>query len=141
MRPRALNFGTLALIGIGPLFAVFFVRGRFSQIDSEIFIGAFDEVVENRFFLDENVVRGGKFLRQKNIIPNLPFETDVGDESLTGLRIDPRQVARIGVAVRIPVFDVKNQHKVITIFNCFAHLFLPLLLMFWLGLCFIKTIQ
>ena len=45
----------------------------------------------------------------------LRFRHHVGDEPLMGLGVEPRQVARVRIAVRIPVRDVEEVDEVVAV--------------------------
>ena len=77
--------------------------------------------VEHRFFLNIDLVRWLLFMDQADVVADLAFEADVGDQPLPGLGIDARQVPRVRVAVGVAVGDVEEVDEVVTILDRFGH--------------------
>ena len=58
---------------------------------------------------------GGK----EDIVTDLALEADVGDQPVTGLDVDPREVAGVGVTIGVAVRDVKEVDEVVPVFYWF----------------------
>ena len=80
-----------------------------------------DGVIEDRILHHKDVVRavsqllallGGK----EDIVSDLALEADVGDQPVTGLDVDPREVAGVGVTIGVAVRDVKEVDEVVPVF-------------------------
>ena len=54
-------------------------------------------------------------LGEFDIVAHLALEADVRDEAVIGFGVEPRQVAGIGVAVRIAVGNVEQQDEVVAV--------------------------
>ena len=54
-------------------------------------------------------------LRERHEVAHLALEAHVGDEPLMGLGVEPRQVARVRIAVRIPVGHVEEVDEVVAV--------------------------
>ena len=76
-------------------------------------VGPFVLLVQDGLLLDVNLEGRLLALRQADEIADLALQADVGDEALAGLRVDPRQVPRVGVAVGVAVGDLEEIDDVV----------------------------
>ena len=83
-----------------------------------------DGVIEDRILHHKDVVcavsqllalLGGK----EDIVTDLALEADVGDQSVTGLDVDPREVAGVGITIGVAVRDVEEVDEVVPVFYWF----------------------
>ena len=56
---------------------------------------------------------------QPHKVTHLALERHVRHQAVAGLGVQARHVARIGIAIRVAVFDIKNQNKVVTVGKVF----------------------
>ena len=56
-----------------------------------------------------------RLARRQHVVPHLPLETHVRDQSMTGLRVDTGQVSCVGITIWIAVLNVKEQDEVVAI--------------------------
>jgi hypothetical protein len=68
-------------------------------------------VVEGCSLAHVDLVAGHVRSRQGDVVADLTLWADVGDEPPIGLRVEPRQVARVRIAVRIAVGHVEIEHE------------------------------
>jgi hypothetical protein len=54
---------------------------------------------------------------QVNIVAYLALEAHIGDDALHRFGVDARQIARIGVAVRVAVAHIEQDHEVVSDFG------------------------
>src|SRR3984893_6158924 len=71
--------------------------------------------IENCAFPHIDGVARVAALGEFRVIANLAFETYVGDESLIGLWIETRQIAGVGIAVRIAICDIEQKNEIIAV--------------------------
>ena len=77
--------------------------------------------LERHLILDVNAVAGGIFLGSFHIIADLTLEAAIRDQTVTGFRIDTGHIAGIRITVRVAVFHVKQDDKIIAVFDSFGH--------------------
>ena len=84
-------------------------------------VSALVGAVQNRLFLDVDVERRPLILHQTNEVAHLALQRDVGHQPVAGLGVQARQVAGVGVAVRIAVLDVEQQDEVVAVGDGHGH--------------------
>jgi hypothetical protein len=78
-------------------------------------VGALVLPVENRLFLDVDLVGRLLAMDDTDVVAHLALDAHIGHQSMPGFGIEPGQVAGIGIAVRIAVLDIEQQHEVIAV--------------------------
>ena len=69
-------------------------------------MGFVNQVVQNAFFADKDVVMF-VILGHLDKVTDFAFQANIGYQTFTGLRVDTRQVACVGIAVGVAVLHVK----------------------------------
>ena len=72
-------------------------------------------LVEDGAFLNIDRVARFMALGQFGEIANFALQANVGDETQIGLRVETRQVARVGIAVRVAVGHLEEQYEIVAI--------------------------
>src|SRR5262249_55232933 len=85
-----------------------FTFGLLLEIDPYRGVRASDRVVQDRLFLDEDVVTLRTGLCQQDVVTQLALEAHVGDEPLPCLGVNAWQVSSVGVTVRVAILDVEQ---------------------------------
>ena len=84
------------------LFRVFFLAFRFAArafaVAFDRRVRLFDQQVEHRFFANEDPVARLSRPRELHVVAHFALQTHVRDQTVTRLRIDARQVARVGIS-------------------------------------------
>jgi hypothetical protein len=65
--------------------------------------------------LNEDVVAVSSSLAELYVVAKLSLQAHVRGDAVTGLRIDPRQIAGIRIAVRIAVLDIEQENGIVFI--------------------------
>ena len=86
---------------------------RFFGSSFSAHVGALVLLVEDGLLLDVDLERRLLAVRQADEVADLALQADVGDEALAGLRVEPGQVPRVGVAVGVAVGDVEEIDEVV----------------------------
>ncbi len=70
-------------------------------------------LVQDRPFLNVDVMPSLARPRQVHIVAQLALEADVGDKPVVGFGVEARQVTRVRVAIGVAVRHVENQHEIV----------------------------
>ena len=73
--------------------------------------------VENGLFLNIDIEPLGTFFCQGHMVAYLALQAHVGDQTMPGLGVDARHVARVGVAVGVAVLHIEKQHELVSVGN------------------------
>ena len=117
------NFASLSLAGLITLLSIGRIGRCFFEIDIQFCVCRINFFVQNCFFFHEDVIANTVTLRQLDVVAHLALQADIGDQALTSLCVNARQITCIRVAIRIAVFHIEDKHEVIPIFD-FAHCYL-----------------
>ena len=71
-----------------------------------------NQIIEDGLLFHEDVEAGGPSLGRGNVVPDLPFQADVGHEAMAGLRIRTGQVSRVGITVGVAVLNIEDHDEV-----------------------------
>ena len=74
-------------------------------------------LVQDRAFLDIDAVPALTVRRHVDVVAHLALQADIGDQALVGLRVEPRQVAGVRVAVRVAVGHVEQIDELVAVLD------------------------
>lgn len=70
--------------------------------------------VQDRPFLHVDMAPRLALSGQFHIVADLALEADIANQAVVRFRVEPRQVARVRVAIGVAVGDVKDQDEIVS---------------------------
>ena len=83
----------------------------------ESFVSTLMLLIEHGLFFDVNLERRLLFFGDADEVADFAFDADIGHEPLPSFGVETRQVAGIGIAIRVAVGYVEQVHKVVAVIH------------------------